>query len=399
MPVSLAHVLAETNLRSAWSRTNKRAQIAYQGERGDVPCDAQVLADVVAAPVAAVRELLADVADLAHIGAGFGSTYQLDQTAEPVWKVAIDGRVVYAHHITSRVLQHACAQVIGPAIEKVLPPTVFSYRPARDRWTALLHARRLIRHGNVFVAKVDVRRFFPSVRVDQVVEASVALVPDLDEPLVRLTVWFNTAPILGLGSPQEDPLYALYQGAVIAPLLSNLVAAYVLDLPLARHAPKGVHALRYGDDVLIVGVDRGAVTNTRDFVVELIENAGWEAHPEKTFACAHDLRDATITWLGKTVGVDAVSTPESKVDERVEALVAVPPGDDLAATMAAALVNELFLDRRARVDAVLARVAARNPRHARVARNMVAHLAHRRRKRMRAYDALLSRAPFTALAP
>lgn len=390
--VALTHLLAEQNLRAAWRRTKKRAQFAHRDERGDdIECDADVLAAVMRHPVAGVRELLADVADLGQIGAGFGSAYHLDQTAEPVWKVAIDDRVVYAHQITTRVLQGACVQVVGPVIEKVLPPTVFSYRPAHDRWAALLGARRLIARGNLFVAKVDVRKFFPSVRVDQVVAAMVALAPDLDEPLVRLTVWFCTAPILGPGSQQGEPLYALYQGSIVAPPLSNLVGAHVIDLPLVRHAPKGVHALRYGDDLLIVGADAGAVTHTRDFAVELIEDAGWQAHPEKTFPCAHDLREGPVTWLGKTVSIDGVTTPQPKLDERVEALLAVSPGDQLVGRMAVALVNELFLDRRARVDAVLAQVAAQSPRHARVARNIAAHLAPTRPKRMGTYDALLSR--------
>ncbi|MFO0684933.1 MAG: reverse transcriptase domain-containing protein [Sandaracinus sp.] len=395
MPVSLAHVLAEENLRAAWKRTKKRVQFAYYGERGDdIECDAAVLGDALAAPVSAVRELLADVTDLAEIGAGFGSIYRLDLTAAPVCSFEIEGRVVYGHDIRTRVLQRAFVQAVGAEVEKALPATVFSYRAGRDRWTALLGARRAIARGFMFVAKVDVRRFFPSVRVDQVVVALMTLIPELDEALVRLVVWFCTAPIIGQTSALAPALHALYQGSIAAPPLSNLVGAHVLDLPLVRYAPKGVHAFRYGDDVLLLGADARAVTHARDIVVELIEEAGWEAHPEKTFECAHDLRDAPIRWLGKTVGVSGVSTPPEKLAERVDALVELPRGDERVGAMAAALVNEMFLDRRAVVDAAVAKVTRRSPRHGRAARNMVAHFEQRRRKRMRAYDAVLS----TALA-
>lgn len=393
MPVSLAHVVAEENLRAAWSRTEKRAQFAYRGERGDdIECDAAALADLSAAPVSAVRELLADVAHLADIGAGFGSMYQKDHGAEPVCPIEIEGRVVYGHDIRTRVLQRAFVQAVGAEVEKALPATVFSYRAGRDRWTALLGARRVIARGYVFVAKVDVRRFFPSVRVDQVAAAFAALAPEVDESLVRLAVWFCTAEILRSGPTVEAPLYALYQGSIVAPMLSNLVGALALDLPLVRYAPKGVHAFRYGDDVLLLGADGRAVTHARDIVVELVEEGGWKAHPEKTFECAHDLRDAPITWLGKTVGISGVSTPPEKLAERIEAVVELPVGDERVGIMAAALVNELFLDRRAAVDAAVAEVAARSRRHGRVARNMVAHFEQRRRKRMRSYDAALSRA-------
>jgi hypothetical protein len=392
MTLTIDRVLAPKNVEAAWRATKKTAQFAHVDADGnEVAGDEQDLARLFGgAPFASHRELLADVIDLGHLGAGFGREYHLDHTAEAVCPIDIDGREVYGHCIRIRVLQRAFVQVAGPVIEKVLPPTVFSYRPRRDRFAALLAARLRIRRGDVFVAKIDVRGFFPSVRAQQVWDALATLAPELDESIRRLAVWFCTAPIARPGPRLDPALNALYQGSIVAPLLSNIVGAHLVDLPFAQYAPCGVRALRYGDDVITLGADVGAVNHARDIVVQLIEDGDWRTHAHKTDGCARDLRCAPFVWLGKRVSVDGVSTPREKIIERIDALVSLPHGDERVGTMAAALVNELFLDRAAAIDAVVAEVATLSPRRARAVRRLRKHLAPARRRRMRHYNSLVA---------
>lgn len=392
---TLEDVLAEENLRAAWRQTPKTSHFAVLDAGGrEIANDRDDLASALgSAPVSSPKELLADVSDLCHIGGGHGHDWDL--TAEPVSPIDIDGREVFGHCIRARVLQRAYVRVVGPVLDGLLPPVVFSYRPHRDRITALLAARRWIRRDNVFVAKVDVRRFFPGITMEQVSDALGSLVPGIDDSLRRLAAWFCTAPIVRPGPTFEPALNALYQGSIVAPLLSNAVGALHLDAPFQCFAAPGVRYLRYADDILLLGPTFEAVTAARDVVVELIETAGWKAHPEKTFDCAHDLRDSPITFLGKTVGVSGISTPRDKIQERLDAFVSLAPNDPLVETMAAALAMELFLDPRVTVDSVVAEAGVHGPRYGRLLRRVDAHLGRGRKTKMRAFDVRL--APLFAL--
>ncbi|MGE0790068.1 MAG: reverse transcriptase domain-containing protein [Sandaracinaceae bacterium] len=392
--VTIDAVLADENLRASWSATRKRSQFAVLDEDGhEVDGDAEALEAALTIPVAGLAELLADVVDLGHVGGGYGHHY--DITANTVRAIQIEGREVFGHDIHTRVLQRAFVGVVGPYVEAQLHPSLFSFRPQRDRIAALLGVRRLIRRKHFHACKVDVRKFFPSVRIDQICEALRRLVPQVDEQLLRLATWFCTADIARQGPEFSAPLFALYQGAVVAPMLSNVVGAVMLDDPFHRVMGGRVGYFRYADDIFLIGADPRTVTHARDVVADLIEEAGWEVHPEKTMGCAVDLRETWVDWLGKRVTASGVITSADALADRVGAVLGAEPRSPELHRAAVALVQDLVLDPRSVVDGVVDLLRAESRPHAKAVTAQVAHFMPWRRKTMRRADSILSSLPMT----
>lgn len=401
MTVGLRDLLTPLTLRMALAGVSKRAQFAVIDDDGtEVEGDAEISrayggsthrrGDVLDVPVAGARELLADIEDLAFLGAGFGRDHFL--SAEDVVEIALGERTVFAHDLRTRVLQRAVALGLRAPVGRALPAAVFSFRPQRSREQALLAGRRCIRRGWVFAAKVDVRRFFDSITAEHVVRGMSPLRVSAD--VVRLVVWFTTPRVVRCrpnSAPEFlPPRYTLLQGSTIAPTLSNLAGAHYLDRPFNKIFGGRAACFRYADDVVVLGPSYTLVTQARDALVELIEAAGWAAHTDKTSPEAVDLRDATLRWLGKDVNAAGVVTPHEKIAERLSAFLSAERRSPLFASMCTALVNELVLDDWQTVVRVIEDAEESSRAHGAALRRTAEHLRPRRRARMRAYDRMLT---------
>jgi hypothetical protein len=335
-----------------------------------------------------IRELLLAIGD------------GVDVDCPPVLPLRIRTREVYAHDHTSRFMQQAVVEVLATALDPLFCPGAHAYRRQRDRFTGLLSARRSIRRGLVHAARVDVANFFRSISSDQCAKALRKLGIS-DERIIRLCIWFCTAPIWN-GDPSLErrcgpilfppgrltpPLHALYQGSIIAPLLSNAVASVELDLPFKHATDASAKMIRYADDILILASDPQAAAAAFRRISSLIHTAGWSLNHDKTVEM-HDLRDGPIVWLRKSIGERDVRTLPDKLEERISAFLGEPDRSPLFRTMASALVAELFLDPLEVVQQTIQSVTAHSPRHGRQLERSLS--ASSRRRRMRQIDRAIS---------
>ena len=124
---------------------------------------------------------------------------------------------------------------------------------------------------------------------------------------------------------------------------------------------RDVLALRYCDDLLLLGSDWGAVTCARDAFEEIIAEFGYIAHPDKTSPAAIDIREEPITFLGKTIFADRIETPPDRVARWVDEMrVAETPR--ARAAWAGTILQQLFLDTPASVDRVASMLEKRDRR-------------------------------------
>lgn len=311
--------------------------------------------------VATAAEIVADVEEILIIGANYDGTIG----AEPVLAVEIEGRTIYLHDYHTRVAQRAFVDWLGPIVEPHISRVAWAFRPGIGLMAALALVRRRIRHGAVFAAKADIRRFFPSTRSELIASSLSALVPDIPSEALRLAAYFSSAPVVrrdGTGALEwHPPIHAILQGSIVGPLLSNVVGTIVIDRALERVLQRDVVALRYCDDLLLLGSDWGAVTYARDAFEEIIAEFGYIAHPDKTSPAAIDLREEPITFLGKTIFADRIETPPDRVARWVDEMrVAETPR--ARAAWAGTILQQLFLDTPASVDRVASMLEKRDRR-------------------------------------
>ena len=146
--------------------------------------------------------------------------------------------------VTDRIVQQALHMALQPLLEPHFPPCSYAYRPGMGAHHALRHIDRLLRQGFPWVAETDIATFFDTVAHRVLLDKLAGLVPD---PFTLSLV----SRCLAVGA--AAPGAGLAQGAAASPLLSNL---YLAEFD-AHMLAGGWNPVRYGDDLVFVGMTRG----------------------------------------------------------------------------------------------------------------------------------------------
>jgi hypothetical protein len=300
-------------------------------------------------------------------GGGGGWTHTTAPPDEVVEVVLPDGRPVCQEPWLTRVVGRQWLRVVGPRADLVQHPGSHGYRPGRSRITAFEHYRKVF-STHRFVITKDVKDFYPSLRLELVAHVVAELLPELSPDLRNLGIWFHTAPIwrrpshparaVGGGPMRVEAPGHLLPGSTTAPLLSNLVADYVVGWPLEFKLGSEVVLIRYADDLLIMGTSADAAINAVAEVVRLLARADICLHPDKGLKEPVDVSRTPVEWLGKTLHGRSVRTSDESVRLYISELLDLDPGSVEFRQRVHSVLQELALDGEERVAFVVRRLSA-----------------------------------------
>lgn len=203
-----------------------------------------------------------------------------------------------------RVLQRALVVAHTDRLERPLTEHVHGWRPGRGVGSALRHLARQVGQSRwIEVVRADFRDLFDAL--DHALLADV-VAATWSDPLVRGLVgrWARAYGAGGRGVGQGGPL---------SPALANLYLASLVDPEIAR---AGRPWIRYGDDVVVVGRERGAA-------VELVAGLYRAAGAARLELAAHKTAVVTvqsvsgIRVLGQVLRARRVGDRWALVPERV----------------------------------------------------------------------------------
>jgi RNA-directed DNA polymerase len=140
-----------------------------------------------------------------------------------------------------RIIQQAILQVLEPIFEPMFSDSSYGFRPGRSALMALSQAEKYVQEGYIYVADMDLEKFFDRVNHDILMSRLARHIGD--KRLLRIIRRYLEAGLLQDGVCVKREL-GMPQGGPLSPILSNILLDE-LDKELEK---RGHKFCRYADD-------------------------------------------------------------------------------------------------------------------------------------------------------
>jgi hypothetical protein len=190
-----------------------------------------------------------------------------------------DGRkkVVFTFDGADELLLKALNQILQSTTAADHSRLCHSFQPGRGPRTAFRDIRRIRGLRNMHCLHLDVRDFFNSIPVEELLESLPATITE-DEPLFRLLVeTLRDQRVLSGDEVIVDTHKGVMAGTPLAPLLSNLYLRSLDD----RFEQAAVPFLRYADDMVVFGTEQEVLRHGVE-IEERLAALGLALNPRKT---------------------------------------------------------------------------------------------------------------------
>ncbi len=166
--------------------------------------------------------------------------------------------------VVDRVIQQAITQELTPIYEEQFSENSFGFRPKRGQHDALRQCQKNVEDGYVYVADMDLEKFFDTVCQSKLIEVLSRTIKD--GRVISLIHKYLNAGVLVNGMFETTEI-GMPQGGPLSPLLSN-VMLNELDKELER---RGHRFVRYADDCMIFCKSRKSAERTLENILPFIE--------------------------------------------------------------------------------------------------------------------------------
>jgi RNA-directed DNA polymerase len=222
-------VVASENVRTAWKRVKSNAGVAGVDDVG------------VDEFVEQVRPHWENIRNALTQG-----TYQ----PKPVLRVEIPKRnggkrPLGIPTVCDRLIQQSLQQVLMPIFDPEFSESSYGFRPNHSAHEAVRRVRQLITEGYRFVVDIDIEKFFDTVNHDILMSLVGKRVRD--KRVLRLIGRYLRSGV-EINGRVEPTWQGTPQGGPLSPLLANIYLD-VLDKELEK---RGLHFVRYADDLVIL---------------------------------------------------------------------------------------------------------------------------------------------------
>ncbi len=184
-------------------------------------------------------------------------------------------RPVCVSTFRDRIAQRAACDVLSPILETLLEDGSFAYRKGRSRKNAAEAIETANALGYKYALKADIETFFDTVPWPYLLDKLAALFPF--EPLLDDIREWVTAPVQFEGRTLHREK-GLPQGAVVSPLLANLVLDEMDEALLGR----GFKVIRYADDFVIACRSEEEALRAKAETAEALKALSLSLNEEKT---------------------------------------------------------------------------------------------------------------------
>jgi RNA-directed DNA polymerase len=177
--------------------------------------------------------------------------------------------------VEDRIVQGALRHVVEPIFEKEFAQHSYGFRPGRGCKDALRRVDELLKNGHRYVVDADLKSYFDTIPHDRLMKRVRDRIAD--GRVLELLRCFLEAKVME-DLREYTPVAGAPQGAVLAPLLSNI---YLNPLDHLM-AGQGWEMIRYADDFVILCRTPEEAEAALEAVRAWTAQAGLTLHPTKT---------------------------------------------------------------------------------------------------------------------
>jgi len=166
--------------------------------------------------------------------------------------------------VVDRVFQQAITQILSPIYEEQFSENSYGFRPKRSAHLALKQCQQNVDDGYIYVADIDLEKFFDTVCQSKLTEVLSRTIKD--GRVISLIHRYLNAGVVSNGMFQKTEV-GMPQGGPLSPLLSNIMLNE-LDKELER---RGHRFVRYADDSMIFCKSKKSAERTLNSITKYIE--------------------------------------------------------------------------------------------------------------------------------
>lgn len=207
--------------------------------------------------------------------------------------------------LEDKLVQCACAKLLGAIYEQDFLACSYGYRPGRSAQDAVRELTFDLQYGKYgYVVEADVKGFFDHMTHDWIVRMLEERIDD--RAFLRLIRKWLKAGVLETDGRVVHPDTGSPQGGIVSPVLANMYLHYVLDLWFERvvkaHCRGEALLSRYADDFVCAFRYREDAERFYRTLPRRLEKFGLEVAEEKTrvlrFSRFHPSMKRRFTFLG-----------------------------------------------------------------------------------------------------
>ena len=207
--------------------------------------------------------------------------------AKRIYLAKPDGsqRPIHLQNIEDKIVQSATVEILNSIYESDFAAFSYGFRPGKSQHQALQSLQTVLQKGQVnWVLDLDLKACFD--RIEHSALMAVIQKRIADKTLLRLIQRWLTVGYREQGSQRQKQTRGVPQGAIISPLLANIVLNEAMDAYVhnwrKREATGEVYIIRYADDVILSFEHKADADNLRAALEENLQRYGLELNKAKT---------------------------------------------------------------------------------------------------------------------
>lgn len=224
-------------------------------------------------------------------------------------------RYISMYTMRDKVVQNSLAKELSLIYENDLRKCCYAYRSGKSAMHAAQEIqKRILEMRTGAVLKADIHAFFDCISHKKLEYKLKERIREAD--VLELLFKIITTPSIGKDGKAIEKKLGIYQGATVAPILSNI---YMMEIDEKIEDETDFY-IRYSDDILLLFGDINTAKNYKKKLEMYIESLGLELNQEKTKIVTFEEGFEFLGYAFDNHGMSIPEKAEVQLEEKLEAL-------------------------------------------------------------------------------